>query len=72
MFFDIDNSENNRQIVVAQIAISNNCSSLMDNALRFQKDYKKDDSSQLKTDKAFSNMIKSFEKLREERFVAPG
>ncbi|KAH7636787.1 exocyst complex component Sec6 isoform X2 [Dermatophagoides farinae] len=48
------------------IAISNNCSSLMDNALKFQKEYRKDDLNQLKMDNAFSNMIKSFEKLKEE------
>lgn len=39
----------------------------MDNALKFQKDYKKDDINQLKTDTAFSDVIKSFEKLQEER-----
>lgn len=51
------------------VAISNNCTSLMDNALKFQRKYKKDDISQLKTDKAFSDAIKSFERLKEESIV---
>ncbi|UXI20538.1 epidermal retinol dehydrogenase 2-like [Sarcoptes scabiei] len=49
------------------IAISNNCSSLMDNALKFRKEYRKNDvDDKKKMDSAFSNMIKSFEKLQEE------
>lgn len=41
----------------------------MDNALKFRKEYRKNDvDDKKKMDSAFSNMIKSFEKLQEERF----
>src|SRR5690349_11999474 len=61
------------------IAISNNCTSLTDNAKKFQSDYKKDDfnyssdsdykQNQKKMDTAFDAVIKSFDKLKNERFV---
>lgn len=50
------------------IAISNNCTSLIDNALKFQKDYKKDDNNQMKLDRGFSQVVNSFNSLKRERF----
>lgn len=38
----------------------------MDNALKFQKEYRKDDFDQSKMDNAFNNMMISFEKLKEK------
>ena len=51
------------------IAISNNCTSLIDNALKFQKDYKKDDNNQMKLDQSFNKVVNSFNNLKDERFV---
>ncbi|XP_017461316.1 PREDICTED: exocyst complex component 3-like, partial [Rhagoletis zephyria] len=48
------------------IAISNNCASLIDNALKFQKDYKKDDKNQIELDKAFSQVVSSFNSLKKQ------
>src|SRR6218665_75960 len=37
----------------------------MDSAMKFQQQYKKDEANQMETDRAFSNVVKRFEKLRE-------
>ena len=66
MHFD---NRTNMQFTPNMIAISNNCSSLIDNALMFQKDYKKDDNNQINLDQAFNKVVNSFNSLKDERYI---
>jgi hypothetical protein len=61
--------DQHKQLNLIQVAITNNCSSFIDMARKFKKEYKsennlKDDSE---ADKVFENVLSSFDNLREER-----